>query len=389
MGRREGREHGRFDEAISAAEACLNTPFNAIGANLKEMLTAVQAAASAGEVTRENSAQVAQAALDTIRRLPKAQGKRFWFDALMLQAMAKDWSPRPLFSPMLLPNYDEHWGHARVTPPVLSQTVNGTRFAHVIDMIFFPGSDNIDEVDLLDYPWAAHELAHNLMLRHDEFFVPAIVEAVNRRIKSLRLAAIADQGSARSKAHAFIDEFASFWSPTADQRNWSHEISADIIALHVLGPAYLAVFEDLLESLQAPNPYHISQHPPYAARTLALVQAGQLLGWSTYLTRLQAVTNRWPLTWQEQRSNRFVGLADTELVSSIVRAVLGGCHALGLNACTPSRLSDVEHHYLNIQEIEAGTELIIAAWLTFIRARHNFANWERGVVTALSGSITQ
>jgi hypothetical protein len=389
MRRRDGREHGRVDEAMRFAQACSGTPLASIGIYLQNVITTARLPAGTG-ASPKHLEQVAELALDTLRRLPKSFGERFRFDALMLQAMSTDWSKRPLFSRMLLPNYGEGWGHASLTPPGFVQISNGAHVAHVIDMIFFRGRDELAEIDLLVYPWIAHELAHNLLFRHEQYFVPGLEGAIDGRLKALRIAAIADRGTARSRAHSFNDELLSFWFPTRDHRNWMHEIAADIVALYVLGPAYLAVFEDLLESTESTDPYRIAPiHPPYMVRIAALMQAACHLGWEKCLTKLEAIAAGWPLgRWREQRTNRLLALADPVLISNAVQTALHGCQALQLNACTPAHVSAVEMGCMNVETLEAGTDLLLAAWLVYLRAPQDYNNWERTVVETLVNSVT-
>jgi hypothetical protein len=67
------------------------------------------------------------------------------------------------FSGMLIPRYEQDWGHESVMMPA----ENGR--SHIIDLILMPGQDRLRDVNLLLYPWLGHELAHNLLFRYDSF----------------------------------------------------------------------------------------------------------------------------------------------------------------------------------------------------------------------------
>src|SRR6266849_5614928 len=137
---------------------------------------------------------------------------RFWFDAGLIRAMSADWSGKKLFSPMIVPCYETQWGYARLPMP-LSEAFSGAseHRAHVIDLIFLPKADDLRHVALLDYPWIAHELAHNLMFRYDNLLIPLISPAVIAAVRQRRLAAIADRGGARAASQKVLDEFIRFW----------------------------------------------------------------------------------------------------------------------------------------------------------------------------------
>src|SRR5258708_27075845 len=88
--------------------------------------------------------------------------------------------------------------------------------------------------------WMCHELAHNLFYYNDTLFVDSFKKTLDDFLGTLRLRAIADQGSARSKSHAMIDRIAQFWEPALTHKNWAHEMAMDIVALWTCGPAFLA-----------------------------------------------------------------------------------------------------------------------------------------------------
>ena len=144
---------------------------------------------------------------------------------------------------MIIPCYETQWGYARFPMPlseVCSESTTG--HSNVVELIFLPKADNLAHIALLDYPWITHELAHSLMFRHDGILLPLIRTPIDEAVQTRRLAAIADRGRAQAMSQRALHEFSSFWMPTADHGNWSHELTADLIAFWVLGAPYLAVF---------------------------------------------------------------------------------------------------------------------------------------------------
>jgi hypothetical protein len=81
-----------------------------------------------------------------------------------------------------------------------------------------------------------------------------VSQEMEKVVQKLKVGAIADRGTAQSKAIQNIEEFVRFWTPTLDHKNWAHEIAADCIALWIFGPAYLACFEDVLDNESCHNP---------------------------------------------------------------------------------------------------------------------------------------
>jgi hypothetical protein len=43
---------------------------------------------------------------------------------------------------------------------------------------------------------------------------------------------------------------------------------------------------------------------------------------------------------------------------------------------------------MNVETLEAGTDLLLAAWLVYLRAPQDYNNWERTVVETLVNSVT-
>ena len=295
------------------------------------METAKQSA-SRGELSNEELARLARYITEIVRPLPKTHGDRFWFDAGLIRAMSDDWSKEGLFSPVIIPCYETRWGYARFPMP-LSEICSSSspRQSHVVELIFLPNADDLAHVALLDYPWIGHELAHSLMFRHDEVLIPLIRPAIDGAVQKRRLAAIADRGRAKAVSQRALHEFSTLWTPTVDHGNWSHELSADLIAFWVLGASYLAALEDLLGDGSL-NPYQVSNvHPPYEVRVTALMRAASRLRLTEHTTGLQKLLGVWTASkWRSQKTNRYRSLAAVEVIDALIDGTFRFCEQLSL-----------------------------------------------------------
>ena len=277
------------------------SPLKVIAEKLTEALDEAECAFKAGSLPLDKLTELGTYVSHIVTRLPKSFGERFFFDAAVIRCIAEDWSPSLTASPMIIPAYGLAWGHFSLQMPSRDR-----RDAHLIDVICFRGDDRLEDVDLLDYPWVAHELGHYVLFRDDSPFAEAFLPALQNRLRSLELMAIADRGSARVKADKIIEELRAFWTPSPDHKNWAHELAVDMIALWTCGPAYLASFEDVVGRPQT-NPYEITQdHPPYEVRVRALVDASHCLGFGNHTQGLTAILKAWAKSnWRQGKITGF------------------------------------------------------------------------------------
>jgi hypothetical protein len=188
-----------------------------------------------------------------VERLPTTFGDRFYFDAAMIQGIARDQGPPIKLPDVIVPRYSKHWGYERVQLPSEDR-----QHAHFIHLIHFPGGDQLADVNLLDYPWLFHELAHCVLSRDDSAFAKPVVEGLQSVSRAMRLASIADRGVAKARSQKWVDEIIQFWLPVPGHRNWSHELATDMISLWLCGPVYLATFANAV-SHPSVNPYKVDQ----------------------------------------------------------------------------------------------------------------------------------
>ncbi len=352
-----------------------------VGEKLRALISETQAAISVGSAKPEMGLVVYNSVTGILQLLPQAFGPRFDFDAVVLGALAEQWSQGAIqLSNMLVPKLDETWGYQRVVMPSIDQ--NDT---HSVDVVLFPGENSLSHIDLLSYPWICHEMGHNVLYRNHEGFINLFQGALDKVIHALRLRASADQGAARDKARRIIEEVRQVWSPTPDHRNWAHELAIDMIALWTCGPAYLAAFYDEVDSSEV-NPYRIDQnHPPYETRGLALIEASGDLGWSSHTSDLKRHFKETSKSqWRKERTNRYVALTSPELVRSCVSSSFEICKVLGLPRCTPEHLNQARDILHRDAIPDFGRELLLTAWLVHLeQGSSKFEHWEQRVIKTL------
>lgn len=249
------------------------------------------------------------------------------------------------------------------------------------------GTPELADANLLDYPWMYHELAHNLLLRHDKEFSKRVENAIWQTAKSLRLRSIADRGAAKQKALGTIDKLVGLWKAQANHRDWSHELAGDIVGVWICGPAYIAAFCELFEQ-QDLNPYLLSSgHPPYEIRALAIRQVSQELGWRKLAGKLTNLINSWKTSkWAPGRGNPYLAMAQPDLIERITSVIFQLCEDLKLPKCTDETIERARQLMLTGQTPETSIELITAASFIFEQRGHSYYEaWERRTLDEIAG----
>ncbi|MEI9975292.1 MAG: hypothetical protein WDO73_26455 [Ignavibacteriota bacterium] len=372
---------GEIQPLLERLTAVAKTPLNEIAAQLHCLLKPAALAHDAGLLPDSEVRELVRYADYVLNRLPQVFGPRFHFDAVQIAAIAEDVG-RARFSGMLIPRYEQDWGHESVMMPA----ENGN--SHIIDLVLIPGDDSVKHINLLSYPWLGHELAHNLLFRHDTPFSGDLTRELEKVVQRLKISGIADRGAAQAKATRLVEQFIQFWTPTPDHKNWAHEIAADCVALWIFGPAYMASFEDLLDDPSL-NPYELTQsHPPYSVRANAIVEGARVLNWND--SRIQKAVAGWPASkWRDAKSNRIRSLASSELTDACVNAAFGTCQSLGLARCTPERLDEILRSHRAGHTPEFGVDLVLEAYVTFEKhGEQAYLQWQENVLQALAETIT-
>ena len=386
VARRERDQDQTFESALQKVSGLLNSPLNEIGQKLHDFLTQANRSCRADELDDNALATLAAQVAFIVDRLPHSFEERFQFDSALIKSIGEDWSKNVVISSMVMPRHGSTWGHERLSMP--SEDRNR---AHVVDVIHMPGPDRLQEVDLLAYPWIIHEMGHYLLLRYDSHFVPIFKEELERIASTLRLASIADRGSAKAKAQKTLEQLVKVWTPSQGQRNWAHELAIDLISLWTCGPAYLACFQDVVERPDI-NPYEITQtHPPYAVRADALIVGAKRIGLMDFTGNLQRVIEDWRRSqWKKQRDSRFLSLARPELIEACTKTAFSFCESLKLAQCSRAKLDQVPASLAAYNSEDMGLDLLLFAWFVFEkRGKQAYSEWESQVVKDLARRIMQ
>jgi hypothetical protein len=361
------------------------SPLSAVGELLVGTLTDLQTSAQAGFTEPEAVEHVVAFVSYVLESLPCTFGDRFTFDAQILSELVADCSQGGAqFSSNLIPKPSGTWGH---------QTIKSVdpKYPYVLNVIQLPGEDNLAEIDLRDYPFACHELGHNLLLRQGDAFCAAVKQILDEVINGLHRQTLALQGSGKEIVGRTIEDIRRYWTPTDNHRNWAHEIAVDVIALWTCGPAYLAALQYVLEDPKT-NPYQLGQsHPPYEVRAKAMVEAANMLGWAYYTGDYLALIEAWPKSpWAGDRTNLYAACADLRLVNGCVAAALETCRSLALPCCTPAMVESVREK-LGQQELpDLGIEIVVAAWVSCNQADEQlYLEWERSVIRNHLARLTE
>jgi hypothetical protein len=163
----------------------------------------------------------------------------------------------------------------------------------------------------------------------------------------------------------------------------------DMVALWSCGPAYLAAFYDEIED-KDPDPYFVSrQHPPYAVRAEALLQASRRLGWREYGDGIRGQMREWSTPHYKKRIKYdYTSSADPLLIESCVDCALNACEAYRLPKCDMRHIDKVEEILRKNEIPEFGVDLIIAAWMMDRWDKNSYRQWEVNIVRSLYESIT-
>lgn len=362
-----------------------DTPLNAIGEKLVNIISDVQRSVQAGFSSSEDSERIANYVASVLEFLPSSFGDRFTFDAQLIHALAGEYSQgNASLSGMLVPKPSREWGHQTVSMPS-----SDGKTAYAINVIHLPGDDNSADIDLLNYPFICHELGHNILFRGGDPFITAFGQELNAVLAAIQRQTLGIRGSAKQVADATAEQVRRYWTPTADQYNWAHEIAVDVMSIWLSGPAYLAALQDVMEADDL-NPYQLGQsHPPYEIRARALIDAAGRLGWAYYTGDIQSLLDRWSSP-SDEKTNLHVACGDPRCISAAVSAAIRTCEVLSLPCCTPARIAAVEDRERIGEPHELGTDVILAAWQ--IRSRSTdaaYEEWERATISRVLAGLTE
>lgn len=377
-----------LDGVFEKIRGLLNTPLRSIGEELDSQLKFLKHAANVDAANNEILRIFFDQVSTVLQILPETFGERFWFDCQMIAAIQSSWNKSvQRLSGTILAKPDQEWSHKSVFIPI----GNDRDKAKAINVISIPGRDDLTEVDLLEYPWMCHELAHNLFYYDDLPFVEGFNKSLDRHLGQLRLRAIADQGAAKSRSRATIERIANFWRPVLTQKNWAHEMAMDIVALWTCGPAFTDAFFDKVEDRRR-DPYRVEdEHPPYAVRAMGILKATKFLGWVKDADRITKLLTKWRKSqWAKNVDNDYLALAEPKLIEATVECALATCERFELPKCDEREIKRIKS-LVDINDVPSfGIDLILAAWIIRNRGDDDtYGEWEAQTVRSLSMAITQ
>jgi len=384
--RRNRDKHDRLGQAMDGIRRRLeNTPLATVSTRLSATVADLQNGLRAGQVQQEEANRLADY-LDSIAPiLPKSFGDRFRFDAGIIAAIRDEWAGGTTLSSMIVPRHAREWGHQSLTLP----TYRGEKVP-VMDLLLLRGEDDLRDINLLDYPFLAHELGHNALFRQESIFSGDFEADLHRHCNMLIRQSLADRGTAKVGAQKVVKDVRQAWTPTATHYNWAHEIAVDVIAVWTCGPAYLVAVLDILEDANI-NPYQIGQsHPPYDVRAKALVHACDRLDWPVQVHCLEGMIDSWPhCKWRQGKDNRYAALAPIEVVRACADRALNACAVLGLPRMTSQGVDLVDKRLARGENVGLGAELLIAAWLMREKVDEAaYERWERDAILKNLSEIT-
>lgn len=360
----------------AAVDSLSRTPLSPIADSLRSTFGSIYAGISSNAVI-EPSFDLTSAIQGLLNQLPTSYGPRFELDAALIFALAADWNPNIGLPKMTIPKHQSEWGFSELPLPT-----DDRQRVPIVRVFHFPGQDSLEDIDLLAYPWLAHEFAHCLLFLHSTLFPSHFTPRLESTLRALNLKGIADRGQARTIARAGIEEMKRYWMPTPDQANWAHEIAMDTIALWSCGPAYLGAF---LDEVERPNLdlFQVSTiHPPYSVRTSAILHACPLVNLQEHAGPLRSVST----SFSQQYPNALIRLAPDELIAAAVEAGLAVCkdleirdwryfHMEGSGTPTPSTR-------------ELGISLLLEAWRVRNQVdEESYLKWEREVISCIAADM--
>lgn len=387
MARRNRNHEGQLDRLLLRVQRRFQgTPLSAIGDTLVGLITGVQGSFQAGSASVKGCDAIAHYVDAALECLPQNFGERFTFDAQLIRNLADEYSQGAArLSGIIVPIPSKTWGHQTVSLPASK----GQAFP--IDLIHVPGDDNVDDIDLLDYPFVCHELGHNILFHDQKHFINAFQGHLDAALTSIQRQSIGIHGSSKAVSDSTTEAVRQYWTPTANQYNWAHEIAVDVIATWLIGPAYLAALQDVMEAKNL-DPYQLGQsHPPYQVRGAALIETAERLGWAYYSGPTVSVLEKWSSpALRAKKSNLHVACSDSRLVSGAISAALETCTALFLPRCTPDRIAALGSGEDHGHPLELGTDTILRAWLVHSKvAETEYEEWERATIKRALADLTE
>ena len=369
MERRQRRSKNKYSRVQKRIEKLLKSPLHELAAKLKWL-------------TDFNHEQIIEYVSKVLERLPEELDRHFYFDAWMIESIMTSWSNDLIpNSCTIIPTHYDEWGYERIPIPT-SSTVNSSL---LVSFIYIP-SEESEIPSLLDYPWLCHELGHYLLSlsKHRQMLLDEFHPHLERLVSKLKRMSLSDSGLHKTRSEAVINAIDAKWKSSG----WVEELAIDVITLWTCGPAYLATFEDGHENTE--NPFVIEpNHPPIELRTYTLLHAARKLGWDKYLEKLEQMQRDWYKEIPAPIGNKYRPLHDNELIDQCVEAALTYCKSVRLPRLKRDDLNKIRSNLQRQNDFSNGTELIVAAWLSYQENEECYFDWEEQTFNKLTDEIVQ
>lgn len=340
----------------SRCEQLAQTPFDFIG---KQVLRLLNSTSFYAEGWQSEDAQwllrYESALLD---KLPIEMSERFVFDYQMIRSITDAWDSGGVvtMSHAIIPAYGQQWQFDRW--PILPMGDPGQALS--AQFLTIHGSDSLIDIDLRDYPPMFHELLHSLFHQQAARMNADLERCLKPVIDELSLAQLSDRRSLKDAQSRRTKKIRTLWWPSANHRNWSHELAIDVMSLAIVGPAYANWF--LRETEQQSNQAFdvLQSHPPFYVRAQGLGLASDRLGFdlgNEIRQRLGA--------WDEQigvKPNEFLSAAHPDLISAIVGTAIDAVRSLRIPAFSWEQWLACQGFVSSAADASAPAHLISAAW---------------------------
>jgi hypothetical protein len=223
-------------------------------------------------------------------------------------------------------------------------------------------------------PISGHEIGHVVgYYKKDRLFslFNACIKDFEREIRTV-LARLS--GEYRQAELNFILEFIRAWN------SWRDEIASDLVALHMLGPAFAFATQ---QSFIGRDPFQLSRtHPPDDLRVRVVIEEMKKphfnLSESAYFLETE-----WGF-YLEKNSFRKPAVYDSylkkELIDACVASVTQGCRELGITPYDRSRFAKVQEAK-SLKEMDTIQDWLNFLWVRFLDDSDDYYNVEQEFIS--------
>lgn len=325
---------------------------------------------------------------------PDRYGARFYFDAALVRNVAAEINVQRMLLPAgnIVPLYASTWGHATIYLFTELRSTTAQTFPTTLELLWLPGVDRPDSVELLIYPWLLHELAHPLIEIHGRRYLADAARSFEAEASARQVRALNDSVAGKERTRTHLAALRDWWQPSGKRASWAIELAADVAALWLCGPAYLHAMDTVVGDPAVEFFRLTVDHPPYELRVLALLQSAHSLGWTKLAAGLETTLNaRRSAGRAAERNNRYLALADSGLARAFTTHALELCEQLRLPRFDPAAaVRDAEDYMRDADDLpEPGLGLIRAAYVLRQRlTAARFRAWQERTVTYLADLYT-